>query len=93
MATDMPLTPSALAAILNSHSIGADAPGGSGTIKDRSLDGDWSEVLIAGTYDLSEAAQELSDALVDTDTHRQLTVYRWACFAALVALVVSLVMR
>jgi len=46
---------------LDAHGIGADAPGGSGTIKDRSLDLDYTEVHIVGVYDLSKVAEELND--------------------------------
>jgi hypothetical protein len=57
----MTVTPSLLASLLDTHAIGADQPGGSGTIKDQSPDQDHSEVWISGVYDLSEVAREVSD--------------------------------
>jgi hypothetical protein len=57
----MTITPSLLASLLDTHAIGADAPGGTGSIHDRSFDGDHSEVHIVGVYNLAKVAKDLSE--------------------------------
>lgn len=61
------ITPQLLQDLLDTHAIGADAPGGVGTVRDQSIDHDHSEVRIDGTYDLSEVARELN-TIDDTGT-------------------------
>ena len=92
----MTVTPSILTALLNTYAIGAGGPGGSGTIRDQSLDLDHSEVHIVGVYDLSEVANELNDLRPSNDRQEGVRqtetspLILWAVIAGLVIIVVAL---
>lgn len=85
------ITPQFLADLLDTHAIGADAPGGAGIVRDQSLDHDHSEVRIDGTYDLSMVASDLNLDEIDRPVERPSIVNNWIIAVLMFVIVAQMV--